>query len=229
MAVDMRLVRKGKGEPREGLLKQGEAHIALGKQYAEALIESGWSSEDTVELEKNVVLLRSKRAPAAEAREQEEDEPVDAESRAISEAKAFIRRLRNALPRALREAKEGELHADAFEIRERLGRSAKVISAYLTRVRPSVEKLDDDLRKHFAGKTASELLDNVKNALAAAERPGDALHPAETAEVLAYYDLKGRILEGIEDLNRAGRIAFEGQGEVVGKFNKDILLRARHA
>jgi len=41
------------------------------------------------------------------------------------------------------------------------------------------------------------------------------------------FGAKGRVLEMIEDLNRAGRIAFEGQAETVGKFNKDVLLRAR--
>ena len=35
------------------------------------------------------------------------------------------------------------------------------------------------------------------------------------------------MLEQIEDLNRAGKIAFDGDAATRGKFNKDILLRAR--
>jgi hypothetical protein len=48
-------------------------------------------------------------------------------------------------------------------------------------------------------------------------------------EKLELFAAKGRVLEMIEDLNRAGRIAFEGQAETVGKFNKDLLLRARRS
>jgi len=37
----------------------------------------------------------------------------------------------------------------------------------------------------------------------------------------------GKVLEQIEDLNRAGKSAFDGDAATRGKFNKDILLRAR--
>jgi hypothetical protein len=37
----------------------------------------------------------------------------------------------------------------------------------------------------------------------------------------------GTVLEQIEDLNRAGKSAFDGDAATRGKFNKDILLRAR--
>jgi hypothetical protein len=223
MAIDMRLVRKGKSEPITGLVRQGEAHVALGKQYAEALIESGWASEDTAELEKNVALLKSKRLPGGGA---DDDNVVDHEATAVGDAKIFIRRLHNALPRALRETTAAEVSPDVFESGERLGRSVKTISAYLTKIRSSVEKLDGDLMRHFGGKKASEALDKVSDALTTVTEE-DGAQGTDTEETLSYYELKGRVLEGIEDLNRAGRIAFEGQGEVVGKFNKDILLRAR--
>ena len=39
----------------------------------------------------------------------------------------------------------------------------------------------------------------------------------------------GKVLEQIEDLNRAGKNAFDGDAATRGKFNKDILLRARKA
>jgi hypothetical protein len=31
----------------------------------------------------------------------------------------------------------------------------------------------------------------------------------------------------IEDLNRVGKVAFEGHAVIIGEFNKDILLKAR--
>jgi hypothetical protein len=226
MAVDMRLVRKGKGEPRDGLVQQGKVHVTLAKQYEAALIESGWSSEDTAELEKNVALLEVAKASQGDAPEAAES-ASDPESTAVGEAKVFLRRLRNALPRTLRETRASGVNADVFEAGERFGRSPQKIAAYLTKIRPSVESLDGDLQRHFGGKKASELLDSAKAALDKTGSAEDLASEGLPEETLNLYALKGRVLEGIEDLNRAGRIAFEGQGEVVGKFNKDILLRAR--
>lgn len=225
MTVDMRLVHKGKSEPRQGLVEQGKVHVALAKQYAEALIESGWSDEDTAELEKNVMLLEPRRLPEWAAGD--EDNPQDPEFTAVGDAKVFIRRLRNALPRVLRETSATNISPQLFEVGERLGRSTETIQAYLGKIRPMVERLDGDLARHFAGKKASELLDSINDGLRRANPAAGSSHKDENEEALAYYELKGRVLEGIEDLNRAGRIAFEGQAEVVGKFNKDLLLRAR--
>lgn len=47
------------------------------------------------------------------------------------------------------------------------------------------------------------------------------------AETLAVYEKKGRLLEQIEDLNRAGKSVFDGQADKIALFNKDILMRAR--
>ena len=226
MAVDMRLVRKGKGEPREGLVQQGKVHVTLARQYEASLIESGWSNEDTAELEKNVLLLEAAKASQGDAPEAAES-ASDPESTAVGEAKVFLRRLRNALPRTLRETRASGVSAEMFETGERFGRSPQKMAAYLTKIRPSIESLDGDLSRFFGGKKASELLDNAKAALDKAGSAEDTANEGLPEETLNFHALKGRVLEGIEDLNRAGRIAFEGQGEVVGKFNKDILLRAR--
>jgi hypothetical protein len=50
--------------------------------------------------------------------------------------------------------------------------------------------------------------------------------PVATQQV---YEAKGRVLEQIEDLNRAGRTAFDGNAAMMAKFNKDVLNRARKA
>ena len=103
MKIDLRLAAKGEGEPREGLVQQGRAHIALAKHYTAALVESGWSDEDTAALESDVAMLESTMASQAEERA-----AGDAgDSPALAEAKAFLRRLRHALPRALRESVAG--------------------------------------------------------------------------------------------------------------------------
>jgi hypothetical protein len=224
MTMDTRLVTKGRSEPLDGLLQQGKAHVALAKQYAESLIESGWSGEDTSALELEVARLEAMggKAGADAASGEPEHEPS-----AIVEAKAFVRRLRNALPRALREGKVEGVSEEAFDAGGKLGREAPKIAAYLEKIRPSVASLDGELRRHFGGKSAAELLDQAKSAVekvASSQGAQQAEVPQERAEL---YAVKGRVLEMIEDLNRAGRIAFEGQAETVGKFNKDILLRSR--
>jgi hypothetical protein len=225
MNIDLRLVAKGEGEPRVGLVQQGRAHVALAKHYAAALVESGWSDEDTAALEREVATLES--AAAAQAEELAAGDP--GESKAVAEAKAFLRRLRLALPRALRESKVG-VSPKVFETTNGgPGRSGPRLSAHLARIRPAVEAMDGDLARYFGGRRASRVLDAVKRGLdqgRAGGAPEDELLSLP-GEILAIYEVKGRLLERIEDLNRAGRIAFEGQAETVGKFNKDILLRAR--
>ena len=220
MSVNMRLAAKGKGEPREGLVQQGKAHILLARHYAEALIESGWSDEDTVALEKDVAMLESMSTSQADERSANGDEA------ALGEAKAFLRRLRNALPRALRESTAG-VNAEVFEISSALGRSTPKISEYLARIRPTLEAMDDDLAKYFGGRKATHVVDSVKSALDKAGSAQDLALASLPEATLVLYEVKGRVLQRIEDLNRAGRIAFEGQAETVGKFNKDVLLRAR--
>jgi hypothetical protein len=225
MTTDMRLVTKGRSEPLDGLLQQGRFHVALAKQYAAALIESGWSDEDTNALEKEVSRLEAmsgSAGPSGVSGAGGEEEPS-----AIVEAKAFVRRLRNALPRALRETKAEGVTEAVFDAGGKLGREAPRIAGYLEKIRPSVAAIDGELRRHFGGKSAAEMLDQVKSAV---ERVGPGTPqgevPEESRELFA---VKGRVLEMIEDLNRAGRIAFEGQAETVGKFNKDMLLRARRS
>lgn len=226
MTVDMRLAAKGKSEPREALTQQGRAHIQLAKQYADALIESGWSEDDTTALERAVAKLEETTGTETDTRISLTDASDD-ESPAVSDAKSFIRRLRNALPRALRESQAESVNAEAFETGDRLGRSASKIAGYLGKIRPSVEALDPVLAKHFGGKKASETLDAVKSALEKTDTSQDSSLTHLPEPTLSLYETKGRVLEMVEDLNRAGRIAFEGQAETVGKFNKDILLRAR--
>lgn len=220
MTIDMRLVTKGRGEPLDGLLQQGKVHVALAKQYAAALIESGWSEEDTSALELEVSRLEAMA-------DKEGSVGAAEEPSAVVEAKAFVRRLRNALPRALRETKAEGVSEAVFDAGGKLGREASKIAGYLEKIRPSVAALDGELRRHFGGKSASELLDHVKSAV---ERAGQNAPQGEVPhETLKLFAVKGRVLEMIEDLNRAGRIAFEGQAETVGKFNKDVLFRARRS
>lgn len=227
MTMDMRLVTKGRSEPLDGLLQQGKVHIALAKQYAAALVESGWSDEDTSALELEVARLEAMAGKAGADGASGADGEPEHEPSAIVEAKAFVRRLRNALPRALRETKAEGVSEAVFDAGGKLGREAPRIAAYLEKIGPSVTALDGELRRHFGGKSASELLAQARGAVEKVASAQGSQQGEVAGEKGELYASKGRVLEMIEDLNRAGRIAFEGQGETVGKFNKDLLLRAR--
>jgi hypothetical protein len=226
MTVDSRLVTKGKGEPRDGLAQQGKVHIALAKQYAADLDDNGWTSADTDALVANVVSLEKATGSQAAAYDHA-GHTSTGESEAIDDAKSYIRKLRNALPRALRQAHAPGVTAESFHAGEALGRSTPKISKYLATIRPAVATLEPALKAHFKGQTAVEILDEVKAALDSADTAQELARKDAPGETLALYEVMGKVLELIEDLNRAGKSAFDGDAATRGKFNKDILLRAR--
>lgn len=225
---DMRLVRKGRNEPLAGLVQEGRTHLELGTGNAAELNTTGWFADDTTDMRELVTRLDTDAAAKADA-----VEVVlglgHAEQMAIDEVKAFIRRLRNALPRALRESRAEEVTASSFYAGGRLGRSTPKLSRYLADIRPSVVRLDTALARHFNGTAPSTILDTVKNALDGADATQEAALAALPAETQSIYEAKGRLLEMIEDMNRAGKSAFDGNATKMAMFNKDILLRARKA
>jgi hypothetical protein len=226
MTLDKRLIAKGRTEPRHGLAQQGKVHVGLAKQYATELADAGWSPADTVTLTTNVASIEDATGAQAAAYDHA-GHTSTAESHAVDNAKAYIRQLRNALPRAIRETAASELTLDSFRVGETLGRSTPKISKYLATIRPGVETLDPALAKHFKGSKASSALDAVKSALDTADTAQELARNDAPGETLSLYEAMGKVLEQIEDLNRAGKIAFDGDAATRGKFNKDILLRAR--
>ena len=226
MATNMRLANKGRGEPIGALVQQGNVSVGLAKLHATELGENGWPAGNTDALEAGVTELESTASVKADA----EGSALDAtktEHKAIVEAKAFIRRLRNALPTVLRDSAIPGVNEKSFHAGTKLGRSAPTISKYLNEIRGAVVQLDEPLKAHFKGALASAALDKAKNDLDAADTTQEMAIAGLPGETLKVYELKGKVLEMIEDLNRAAKNAFDGQAELIGKFNKDILLRAK--
>lgn len=226
MTLDSRLVKKGRNEPREGLIQQARVLVALAKQYEDPLKRFGWMPRDTDQLHTGMVLLDSEMSRQADERGVSLQATRD-EHAAIDDAKEFIRRLRFALPRALRETCATGVSEESFAVHGKLNRSTPQISAYLTRILPAVVRLDQDLAPFFGGSAASKHLIMVKERLEKADTAQElqiASLPLDTARVC---EAKGRVLELIEDLNRAGRSAFDGDAKMVALFNKDLLRRAR--
>lgn len=226
--IDLRLVNKGRNEPLAGLIQQGRVSAKLAEAKAGPLeTDGGWSPADTASLIANIDLLDTDSAAQA-------DESAGARLLTLSEVaaraavKSFIRKLRNALPRVLRENPDILVSAEDF-VSGPLRDSTPKLLAYLSKIRPSVVKLDTPLARFFGGVAASTVLDQVKTALETADATQEVAIQTLPAGTQKIYELKGRVLEQIEDLNRAGRSAFEGNAKEIAPFNKDILLRARKA
>jgi hypothetical protein len=227
MSVSMKLVKKGRGEPRDGLVQQGKVHVGLAKKHATELAGAGWPAEKTQALENGVTSLESNVSIQADSRSAAR-ELTRAENEAIDNAKTFVRKLRTALPMALRDAPVAGVDAASFRAGRTLKRSTRKVSAYLVQIRPAVVKLDDSLAPYFGSKKASERLDVVKAALDAAGSEQEVKLLGLPQDTLAVYETKGRVLQTIEDLNRSAKIAFDGQPELIAEFTAmDALERAR--
>lgn len=225
MTIDQRLARKGKGQPRQAVLQQARILHALAMEHKDTLVEHGWDANDTVRLDQNSKTLEATIGGRADV-SNDADQSTKNEQASLDGAKAFLRRLRSALPRVLRDNASG-ISSDAFAVPELLRRSTPRMIAYLVRIRPSVESLDGALTKYFGGKKASEELDLVKAALEKADTDQETAMAVGPVETQALHESTGRLLEDIEDLVRAGKSAFDGQAVVAALFNKDLILRAR--
>jgi hypothetical protein len=223
--VNLRLVRKGRDEPLRGLAQQARVSVELAKMHAGPLEDAGWTPGDTVSLANNLDQLETDAAAQAEAMASSVA-LTRKEASARAGAKKFVRRLRNALPRALRENPDLGVSAEVFESGPLRDSTPKIL-AYLARIRPHVVRLDEALKRYFGGATASMILDEVSTALETADAVQEATVEQLPVEWQKLHELKGLVLEQIEDLNRAGRSAFDGNAVVAAQFNKDILLRAR--
>jgi hypothetical protein len=225
MAIDERLAKKGQGQPRSGLVEQGKVTVALARQYATQLASAGWSKADTTAMDALVTELEADIATQAENRAGAHD-AHRGEQAAIDDAKTFIRLLDHALPRVLRTTHTGLTAAD-FAAGGPLARSVPKISGYLAKIRSHVAALESELKKPFGGKSALEQLDTVKSELDAADTQHHTSSTSLPADTAALNEAKGKLLEAIEDCNRAGKIAFDGDATKVSMWNKDVLMRAR--
>lgn len=110
-----------------------------------------------------------------------------------------------------------------------LSPSPTSLSKYLTKIRPAVRALDEYLKPRFNGQSPSEILESLKSDL-------DLDHTDATQEFLkaglpkstAHIYLKaGELLDLIEELNVAGKDAYDAEAETAAKFNKDLIQRAK--
>lgn len=224
--MDERLVRKGKGQPRQAVLQQARVLRGLVDGHKTELTDHGWDNGDTAMFDGHIAALQVAVEGRADAGN-ESDGLTRGEQAALDAVKAYLRRLRLALPRVIRANSGLGLTMGAFAVDEPLRRSTPRVIAYLLKIRPAVLALDEALKKHFGGQKASVELDALKLALENADTQQEAAHVAGPLETQAVNEAVGRVLEDIEDLIRAGKSAFDGNATMAAKFNKDLILRAR--
>lgn len=95
------------------------------------------------------------------------------------------------------------------------------------KVRPAVVTLDPVLVEKNDGQSFVAELDRVKADLETAQANQEVGLGQLPEETQRFYELKGRVLAMIEKVIRTGKRAFAGDVEKIGRFNKDLLLRAR--
>jgi hypothetical protein len=228
-AINTRLVHLGIGQPRAALVEQGLVSEGLAKEMLATLGKFGWTDAKAKQLRAAIETLQSTMAVQSD---QQDDARTahSGEAAAKADAKALIRKLRQAWPMALRDAgTKAGVAADAVQSGGEIGQSTPKILAYLTTVAPAVKTLEGYLLPYFGGISPGATLTACKAAL----EKSDSAQENELAQVpaatLAIYEAKGRLLELVTDLNRIGQIAFDGQAETRARFNKDVLLRGHKA
>ncbi len=225
---DERLINKGRSVGQADLLSQANLSEALARLHEAELVPCGWHPDKTVLLSE---LQKKLMAAAGEGEAQTEDARhqtrLEAEARQF--AKSLLRKMQEGLKILHREGALGDLTLESFSREGRLLQSTPALVAYLIRVEPLVGKLDPALARFFGGREPSALVREALDGLREADRLQEGARvelPAKTVERL---ELKGRLLDLIDELNGVARIAFDGQAERRAKFNKDLLLRGRRS
>jgi hypothetical protein len=222
------LMAKGEKVSVPKLLDQGRGHLLLLRRYLKELNGFGWSDDQTSEFEQGIFdldTLYSTRSSETEA----VLKLSSTKAAARQTAKSFIRRLRLAAPMVIKKHSPEGITESAFNAGGPLGSSASKISKYLMQVRPFVKQLDELLKPNFNGKSAAAELEAVKSALdkaSAEHKTSRSALPEETANI---YVAAGLLLDTIEEINRIGKIAFDGLAEITGQFNKDLTLSTHRA
>ncbi|MDP1917260.1 MAG: hypothetical protein Q8L14_13555 [Myxococcales bacterium] len=225
MTLDAELVAKGKGEPLEGVKAQGREHLTLIDKHPE-LKDFGWEDAGTTQLAKDVEFISTTEAARSEASDSSAIDTLTQEAR-IDDSKKLVRSIRNVLPAALRKAKKDGVVIDKKLLASgRLGRVVPAIVSYLTTVEPTVKRIDKYLQPYLKV-VPSTRINEVRKALEAADTKQEASLGATTEYTAKLNEAKGRVVEAIEELNGIAKNAFDGNAAVIGKFSKDLLLRAR--
>lgn len=228
MNNELRLIHKGSQVSLAAVVEQGSYHERLAEDHAVDLIANGWTAAETVELSGDLAQLQSEDAVHAEAAGSAHSATRIQDAK-LADAKRLVRMIRNVLPRLFRNHALVDVSIHDFEAGQTLGRSVPSMETYLNHIELPAAKLDALLAPYLQGKTASEEIRRVRKALHVADIDQEVELAGLPERTRNLYALKGRVLDLIEEMNAVARNAYDGNAALIGQFNKDILLRSRHA
>ncbi len=224
--LNARLVEKGKPFSVDSLLQQGRVIHELVREYQADLARRGFDETRAAAYKQQLDLLSGFIGDLGVARDGAKALTSD-EGLARSEGKALVRSLREALRILLKDGPVEGVSMEQFAMNGNNMQSTKDVLAYLNAMASKVAPLDAHLARFFEGQKASELVRAAWERLSDADALQEKTRLDLPNETLALLELKGRVLDLIEEINGVARIAFEGQAEIRGKFNKDLLYRGR--
>lgn len=223
----LRLAAKGAGDPVKAVLQQAHATSANAHARLDAPeLQDMPMREKVAALDAQTAVVEG-MVGSTEAKKEESRAATRAENGAFAKSKTFKRQLIQFAPMALRDQKITDLGADAFAVRGSIGDSTPKMLEYLGRIEPVVERLDAGLTPYFRKVSPLKTLKDLRVELAKADGKQEAKASALPEATVAFRAAKGLLLQLIEDVNRIGRAAFDGQAEIAATFNKDLLLRGR--
>jgi len=224
--LNARLVEKGKHFNIDALLQQGNVIHELVQAYQADLARRGFDETRAAAYKQQLDLLSGFIGDLGVARDGAKALTSD-EGLARSESKTLVRSLRQALRIVLKDGNVEGVSMEQFAMNGNSMDTTRDVLAYLNAMASKVAPLDAHLARFFEGQKASELVRAAWERLRAADALQEKTRMDLPQETLALLELKGRVLDLIEEINGVARIAFEGQSEIAAKFNKDLLYRGR--
>ena len=227
MARDPAVVMKGRDVALEGLVPQAGVAVKLFEEPAlgQELVKWGYTDAHHQEMVALTLKLDNDRARTIDGRVAAKS-ATRTEREALSEAKRIKRSYLSAAISMHADGLIPEEDRAAFNAGDTLGLSTPKALTYLSKIEGTVERLNDVMKPYLGGVDPSTELKAVKAALGGAnvtqELTLDSM-PDDTQEV---YEVKGKLLNLIEAQNRAAKRAFDGDALTIGRFNKDLILRA---
>ena len=218
-----RLVLKGKTQSINTLAQLGRIAVGNASAYPVELAACGWTPQNTEQLNNDVTALVDSVAARNEAMNVSMNHTTD-ENAARLEAKSLIRKVRQAVKILTRdEALDGVSLDDLY-----IGKNTRTTPStimFIEKIAPLVARLDTRMERFFPGQKVSEMLTQAAARLAGADTAQERARQGLPEETMAVNELKGKILDQVEELNGIASMAFDGQAELRAKFNKDLLLR----
>ncbi|MBU1068902.1 hypothetical protein KJ975_04955 [Myxococcota bacterium] len=226
--LNARLVEKGKPFSIDALLQQGNLTYELLQAYQPDLTRRGFDETQAAHFRQQLDLLSGTLGEVGVLRDGAKALTAD-EGLAKSEGKTLVRSLREALRIVLKDGDVEGVSLSQFAMNGNVMQSTRDVLAYLNSMGSKVAPLDAHLARFFEGQKASELVKAAWERLRAADALQEKTRVDLPDETRALLELKGRVLDLIEEINGVARIAFEGRSEISSKFNKDLLYRGRRA